>query len=147
MQPRYRLGAGVRQLLAAVGEQPQRHQLILARERPQRRSAGRDHRDGVRISGISLAALPGGEHPGPGRQLRWHIHHGLAVSDQPLRDMPPDALAANVRVTTGIVTYAWGERGGLAAGARGWRRMAWWSARVVRGVPRVEVPGVWPVGV
>src|SRR5262249_11174788 len=27
-------------------------------------------------------------------QLRWHIHHGLAVGDQPLRDMPPYTLAA-----------------------------------------------------
>ena len=94
MQPRYRRGAGVRQFLAAIGEQPQRHQLILARDWPQGRSAGRDHRDGMRVSGVRLAALPGGEHPGSRRQLRGHIHHRLAVGDQPLRDMAPDALAA-----------------------------------------------------
>jgi hypothetical protein len=34
MQPRYRLGADVRQFFAAIGEQPQRHRLMLARDWP-----------------------------------------------------------------------------------------------------------------
>jgi len=38
----------------------------------------------VRVSGVSLAALPGGEHPGPRRPLRWHIHHGLAAGGAPV---------------------------------------------------------------
>jgi hypothetical protein len=41
--------------------------------------------------------LTGGEHPDPCGQLRWHVHHGLAVGDQALRDVPTDAVAAFYR--------------------------------------------------
>ena len=34
----------------------------------------------------------GGEHPGPGGQLRWHVDDRLAVSDQALRDMTADPV-------------------------------------------------------
>src|ERR1022692_4739313 len=43
---------------------------------------------------VGLTALAGGEHPGPGRQLRRHIHDRLAVGDQALRDVPADPVAA-----------------------------------------------------
>jgi hypothetical protein len=48
----------------------------------------------VRIGRIGLAALPGGEDPGAGRQLRRHVYDLLAVSDQPRRQVPADAAAA-----------------------------------------------------
>ena len=44
---------------------------------------GADQRDGVRVGGVGLAALPGGEHPRPGRQLRRHVDDLLAVGQQP----------------------------------------------------------------
>ena len=46
------------------------------------------------VDRVGLAALAGGEHPHPRRQLRRHIHHRLAVGDQPLGDVPADAVAA-----------------------------------------------------
>ena len=60
--------------------------------RPRLRSAG--HGDAVRVDRVGLAALAGGEHPHPRGQLRRHVHHGLAVGDQPLGDVPADAVAA-----------------------------------------------------
>jgi hypothetical protein len=48
----------------------------------------------VRVDRVGLAALAGGEHPHPGRQFRWHVEHRFAVGDQPLRDVPADAVAA-----------------------------------------------------
>ena len=45
-------------------------------------------------AGIGLAALPRGEHPHPRRQLGRHVHDRLAVGEQPLGQVPADALAA-----------------------------------------------------
>ena len=53
-----------------------------------------DHGDAVGVDRVGLAALAGGEHPRPGGQLRRHVHHGLAVGDQALSDVPADAVAA-----------------------------------------------------
>jgi hypothetical protein len=79
---------------APVSQDPQHHQLLVGDHRAQPRHAGGNQRDRVRIGGIGLAALAAGEHPRPGRQLGRHIHHTLAVSQQPAGDMPANALAA-----------------------------------------------------
>jgi hypothetical protein len=50
--------------------------------------------DAVSIDRIGFAALTGGEHPSPGGQFRRRVQDGLAVGEQPLRDMPADAVAA-----------------------------------------------------
>ena len=55
---------------------------------------GADQGDGVGVGGVGLAALPGGEHPRPRGQLRWDVDDGLAVGEQPLGDVPADAVAA-----------------------------------------------------
>jgi hypothetical protein len=39
------------------------------------------------------------EHPDPGGQLGWHVQDLLAVTDQPLRQCPPDAVGAIHRPT------------------------------------------------
>src|SRR5450432_396323 len=48
----------------------------------------------MRISRVGLASLTGGEHPDPRRQLRWHIHHQLTISEKPVRDVLTDPVAA-----------------------------------------------------
>jgi hypothetical protein len=48
----------------------------------------------VGIDGVRLAALAGGERPGAGGQLRRDIDDGFAVGEQPLGDVPADAVAA-----------------------------------------------------
>src|SRR5215469_18405982 len=48
----------------------------------------------MRIRRIGLAAPASSERPGPGRQLGWHINNLLAVGEQPVRDVPADALAS-----------------------------------------------------
>jgi hypothetical protein len=48
----------------------------------------------MRVGGVGLAALPGGEHPRMGGQLRRHIDDLLTVGQQPAGDMPANALAS-----------------------------------------------------
>jgi len=48
----------------------------------------------VSVGGVGLATLARGEHPGPSRQLRWNVNNLLAVTQQPVGDVPADALAA-----------------------------------------------------
>jgi NAD(P)-dependent dehydrogenase (short-subunit alcohol dehydrogenase family) len=79
---------------AAVGQDPQHGQLLVTGHRAKTGHAGRGERDGVRIGGVGLAALPGGEHPGPGGQLGRDIDDVLAVGEQPVRQVPADALAS-----------------------------------------------------
>ena len=43
------------------------------------------------VDRVGLTALAGGEHPGPGGQLRGYVQDGLAVGDQALGDVPADA--------------------------------------------------------
>ena len=43
---------------------------------------------------VGLSALAGGEDPHPRRQLRGHVDHRLALGEEPLCDMPTDALTA-----------------------------------------------------
>ena len=64
---------------ASVGQDPQHRQLGLVEDRAQAGHAGADQGDGVRVGGVGLAALPGGEHPRPGRQLRGHVDDLFAV--------------------------------------------------------------------
>jgi hypothetical protein len=50
---------------AAVSEDPQRCQLLVISDLAQPAHAGRGERDGVRVGGVGLAALAGGEQPDP----------------------------------------------------------------------------------
>ena len=68
-----------------------------------------DHGDAAGIDRVGLAALTGGEHAGPGGQLRGHVHHGFAVGDQALRDVPADTVAALDRPHAVSVPAAGGE--------------------------------------
>ena len=79
---------------APVHQQLQHLELRVGHDRAQPRHPGADQRDRVRVGGVGLAALPGGEHPGPRGQLRRHVHDVLAVGEEPVGDVPPDAFAA-----------------------------------------------------
>jgi len=79
---------------APVGQDPQHRELLVVDDRTQAGHQGPDKSDRVRVGGVGLAALPGGEHPHPRRQLRWHVHHLLAVGQQSRGDVPSDAAAA-----------------------------------------------------
>ena len=76
---------------AAVSQDPQHRQLLVIDDRAQAGHAGRGERDRMRVGGVGFAALTGGEHPGPGRQLGRDVHHMLTVGDQPPGDVPADA--------------------------------------------------------
>ena len=67
------------QLLAAVGQHPQRLELAVERQHPQACGADRDHRDRVRVVGVGLAVVAGVEQPDPGRELGRHVDDVLAV--------------------------------------------------------------------
>lgn len=79
-----------------VDQDPQDGELLVVDDRPQSRHPGSDQGHGVGVGFVSLAALPGGEHSRPGRQLRRDIDHGFVVGNQPHRDMLADALAASI---------------------------------------------------
>jgi hypothetical protein len=64
---------------APVSQDPQHHHLLVGDHRAQPGHPGGDQRDRVRIGGVGLAALAGGKHPRPGRQLGRHVHDLLAV--------------------------------------------------------------------
>jgi hypothetical protein len=53
---------------------------------------GTDQGDGVGVGGVGLAALSGGEDPGPGGQLRWHVDDLFTIGQQAGGDVPADAL-------------------------------------------------------
>jgi hypothetical protein len=48
----------------------------------------------VSVGGIGFAALPGGEHPGAGRQFRWDVDDLLVLTQQTKRYVPADARTA-----------------------------------------------------
>jgi hypothetical protein len=56
------------QRAAAVGQDPQHRELLVNDHPAQAGHPGRGQRHQMRVGGIGLAALPGGEHPGAGRQ-------------------------------------------------------------------------------
>jgi hypothetical protein len=94
VQPGHGLHTVSGQLIVAVGQEPQRGHLTVLGHRSQVRGPGGDQRDGVGIGGISLAALPGREHPHPRGQLGRHVDDSLPVSDQSLSQVPPDPGAS-----------------------------------------------------
>jgi hypothetical protein len=88
------LGAGAAQLVAAVNQQSQGDGGIVDLDPAQSGAAQSGHGHAVRVDRVGLAALPGVEDPHPGGQFRRHVQDGLAVGDQPLGDVPPDAGAS-----------------------------------------------------
>jgi hypothetical protein len=94
LQPVHGLHPQVGQLVAAVGEQPQRDQLLVEGELAQPRGTQRHHRHRMRVGGVGLAGVAGVEDPDPGSQLGRHVDHGLALGQQPLRQWPADPVGA-----------------------------------------------------
>jgi hypothetical protein len=78
---------GQAQFVASVDQQSQCDQVVVGAHPLQAGWAQRDHRDGVRVGDIGLAALPGGEHPCSRGELGRHVEHRLTVGDQPLREV------------------------------------------------------------
>ena len=78
----------------AIDQQPQDLDLFVGHNWPESGHADRDQGDRVGVSVVSLATLPGGVEPQPGRHLRRHVHHRLTISDQALHDVPTDPLTA-----------------------------------------------------
>ena len=79
---------------APVRQDPQHRELSVIGDQAEPRHPGSGQRNRVRIGHIGLTALPGRKDPGPGRQLRRHVHDLLPGGDQPGRDVPADPLAA-----------------------------------------------------
>jgi hypothetical protein len=94
MQLRDHPGVIFAQRPAAVGQDPQHRQLLIIGDPAQARHPGSGQRDRMRAGRICFTALPGGEYPGAGRQLRRHVHHVLTIGQQPAGDVPANALAA-----------------------------------------------------
>jgi hypothetical protein len=69
VQPVQGLVAGAGQFVAAVTQHPQHHQLRIRGDLSQSLVPQGDHDDRVRAGSVSLAALAGIEHPGPGGGL------------------------------------------------------------------------------
>ncbi len=91
---------------APVDQQSQHLQLFVGDDRPQSAHAGADQGDGVRVGGVGLAALSGGEHPCPRRELRGHVDDVLASADELLGEQRSDPGGALDGPTS------WFERGG-----------------------------------
>ena len=97
-------GVVLAQRAAPVDQHSQHRELLVVDYRAQPGHPGADQGDGVRVGGIGLAALPGGEHPGSGGQLRRDVDdvspslssrcatcaHAVAALDRPdpLRPLP-----------------------------------------------------------
>jgi hypothetical protein len=90
----HRLGPGPDQFPASLAHQPQGDHLVVGHHLAQTRRADRDHRDRAGIARVVLAAVPDIEDPGPSRELRRHVEHSLAVGNQALRELHPDAAGA-----------------------------------------------------
>ena len=104
-----RLRAGHAQLITPVGQEPQRHRRIIGGNHPQARAVQPGQRHRMRTGRIGFPPLAGREHPGPGRQLRWHTGHRLAISDQALREVAADPVAALHRPDTVLELAARGQ--------------------------------------
>jgi hypothetical protein len=68
----------------------------------------------VGVDRVGLAALAGGEDPGPGGQFRGYVQDGLAVGDQALGDVPADAGAAFDGPDAVLMLTTGGEHGLVA---------------------------------
>jgi hypothetical protein len=66
---------------APIGLDPQHLQPGIAGDRAQPLAAGGGQRDRVRVGRIGLTTLTRGEDPGPGGQLRRHVHDPLTGGD------------------------------------------------------------------
>ena len=88
------LRPGAAELVTAIDEHAQHDQLEVSLDSDQVRSAQRGQGNRVRVNGVGLAAVARGEHPHLRCQFRRHIQHCLVVVDQPVGDMPADAIAA-----------------------------------------------------
>jgi hypothetical protein len=85
LQPIDRLHPQVGQLVATIGEQPQRDQFLVVAELVQPRRTHRDHRHRMCVGRVGLAGVTGVEDPHPGSQLGRHVDHHFTVGQQPLR--------------------------------------------------------------
>ena len=88
---RHLAGALLAQRPPTVDQDPQHRQLLVIDDGSQSAHPGADERHGVRIGGVGLAALPGGEHPRPRGQLRRDVDDLFAIGQEPVRHVPPDA--------------------------------------------------------
>jgi hypothetical protein len=69
-------------------------ELLVVDHRPQPGHPDADQRDRVRVGGVGLAALTGGEDPGAGGQLGWDVDDLLVVGEQTVGGAVADAGAA-----------------------------------------------------
>jgi hypothetical protein len=74
-------GVVLGQRSAPIDQHPQHRELLVVDDRAQAGHPGADQRDRVGVGGVGLAALSGGEDPGPGRELRWNVDHPFAGSE------------------------------------------------------------------
>jgi hypothetical protein len=88
------LGVVLAQGPPPVSQDPQHRELRITGDGAQPLHAGSGQRDRVRVGGVGLAALPGGEHPRAGGQLGRHVHHLFTIGQKPVRQVPADALAS-----------------------------------------------------
>jgi hypothetical protein len=103
-------GVVLAQRVSTVNQNPQHRQLLIVDHRPQPTHPGAEHRDGVRVGHIGLAALAGDQHPGPCRQLRRHVHDRLTK-----RDRVAAHADAELRLA-GLPTSSEGVAAAIAAG-------------------------------
>ena len=94
LQPVDRLDPLAGELVAAVGEHPQRLELTVLDHHPQAFGADRDDGDGVGVQGVGLAVVAGVEEPHPRRELRRHIDHLLAGGDESLGQWTAGAVGS-----------------------------------------------------
>ena len=147
VQPVHRQRPRGAELVTPVGQQPQRHGGVIHHHLAQARGAQRHHRDRVRVGGVGLAALPGGEHPGSRGQLGRYVHHRLTVGDQALRQMTAHARTSLDRPQTLRPPPSRVPPRRTAAGGHP-RRLAARPARPVvaapdRHSPRARCPRCW----
>lgn len=93
MQPVDGLRPGAAELVTAVSQHDQHHQLRIHSHLDEVRGAQRDHRHRVRIDRVGLAAVAGGEYPHLRGQLGRHVVDRFAIVHQPVRQVLADAVA------------------------------------------------------
>jgi hypothetical protein len=79
---------------AAVDQDPQDRELLVVDHRSKTRHPGADQSNRVRVGGAGLTTLPGGEHACPCGQLRWDVEDLFTIGEEPVGDVPADAVAA-----------------------------------------------------
>ena len=94
VQLRDHAGVVLAERSAPVGQDAQHGELLVVDDRAQAGHPGANQGDRVRVGGVGLAALPGGEDADPGGQLRGHVDDLLPVGEKSGSDVPADAAAA-----------------------------------------------------